>query len=124
MDIDIYNPNRGNRKRLAFSRFLIKNYGMNIQTAYGKIRRRLVKEWELKGIVNCVRMFDSGYSGDLKNFYEQCRRTEFCRFMSKNMGMCEKTTCKRFKAFDFSEIELKGLEAIYEEFKTMQATKE
>lgn len=124
MEKGIFNPTRGNRKRLAFSRFLIKNYGMNIQTAYAKIKRARVKEWELKGIRNCIYIYDPSYEGELRNFYEQCSRTSFCRFMSKKMGMCENTTCKRFKAFNFTEMELKGLEAIYEEFETSLKTEE
>jgi len=97
---------------------------MNIQTAYGKIKRKLVKEWELKGIENCVHLFDPSYKGELKDFYSQCRRTEFCRFMRREMGLCEKTTCRRFKAFDFSELELKGLNAVYEEFLTTLSPEE
>ena len=38
------------------------------------------------------------------------------RFMSSEMGMCSNTVWKRFSVFDFTELELKGLNEAYREY--------
>lgn len=112
---------RENSHRLAFTRFLIREYGMNIQTVYGKLRRSLVKEWELEGIANCIVAFQPGYEGNIYDFWEQCRKTDFCRFM-ETKGISENTVRKRFTIQNFSTLEVIGLNAAYERFKAETET--
>lgn len=112
---------RENRHRLAFTRFLIREYGLNIQTVYGKLRRSLVKEWELEGIANCIVAFQPDYEGNIYVFWEQCRKTDFCRFM-ETKGISENTVRKRFTLQNFSELEVIGLNAAYERFKEESGT--
>lgn len=112
---------RENRHRLAFTRFLIREYGMNIQTVYGKLRRSLVKEWELEGIANCIVAFQPGYEGNIYDFWEQCRKTDFCRFM-ESKGISDNTVRKRFTVRNFSTLEVIGLNAAYDRFKAETET--
>lgn len=112
---------RENRHRLEFTRFLIREYGVNIQTIYGKLRRSLVKEWELEGIANCIVAFQPDYEGNIYDFWEQCRKTDFCRFM-ETKGISENTVRKRFTVQNFSTLEVFGLNAAYERFKAETET--
>lgn len=108
---------RENRHRLAFTRFIARKYRMNIQTAYGKLRRCLVKEWELEGIINCILGFQADYKGNIYDFWGHCKKMEFCRYM-ETKGMSENTVRKRFTLQNFSLLELEGLDTAYERFKS------
>lgn len=104
--------------RLGFSRYLSERYGMSQSTAYQKIRLNRVKKWELTGIASCIDRFMPGYTGDLSDFYGNlANKGKFLTYMSTSMGMGERTARDRFRDFDFTELEIKGLEKIYNEYK-------
>lgn len=103
--------------RLGFSRYLVDKYGMSMSTAYQKIRLKRVRRWEVEGMEKCMREFDPEYKGKLEDFFSSVRvKGEFIEFM-KERGMGERSLRSHFRSFDFTEIELRGMESIYEEYK-------
>lgn len=57
------------------------------------------------------------YEGRLCDFYKTLsKKSLFAQYM-KDKGMSTSTVYERFRRFDFSEIELKGFEKIYKEYK-------
>lgn len=124
MDLSTLSEEKSRWIRLSFTRFLHIRFGLNVQTAYGKLRRGRVRKWELVGIEHCIRKFDPDYSGDLKHFLESIEsKTKFYVFMEKKYQMSGKTSCTRFQQFNFTELELKGLKAAYDEFIALQKEK-
>lgn len=118
MKISTLRSQRKRPMRLMFTHYLVENYGVNVQTAYGKLRRMQVRRWEAEGIRRCILTFAPEYNGELKDFYAGLpSRIAFARFMKEKMQMSEKTTDKRFGAFDFTPLEIKGLDEAYQEFK-------
>ena len=105
------------KQRLMFVRFLHKTYGLNIQTAYAKLRECRFKKWECIGISACIREYAPSYRGKKKEFYQKLykKKLDFSYFM-ESMGMCERTARKRFDAFDFTELELQGMDKAYDKF--------
>lgn len=106
--------------RLGFTRYVVEKYGLNRFTAHTKFRRGLVRKWEMVGISQCVELFlGYPYQGRLEEFYDSLPvKSDFVKFMSAEMGLSERTVRRRFKAFDFTELEVKGLEKAYQEFLT------
>ena len=103
--------------RLGFSRYLVEHYGMSMSTAYQKIRLNRVRRWEAEGVEKCLIDFDPDYEGELKDFFSGVRKKgEFIEFM-KERGMGEHALRAHFRNFDFTEVELRGLESIYKEYK-------
>lgn len=103
--------------RLGFSRYLVDKYAMSMSTAYQKIRNNRVKQWELIGISGCVAEFMPEYEGELCDFYKTLsKKSLFAQYM-KDKGMSISTVYERFRKFDFTEIELKGFNEIYKEYK-------
>ena len=117
MKISTLSEHRSRNVRLSFTRYLVTQYGMNQQTAYGKLRTARVKKWEISGIERCIRQFAPDYQGEMKDFYSSLsKKTEFCQYMNDKMEMSIKTVSSRFRRFDFTKIELDGLESIYHKF--------
>lgn len=110
--------------RLGFTQYLVENYGMSSSTAYPKIRKNRMKRWEVVGIAGCVKAFMPEYDGKLCDFYEgiSCKG-KFLSFMSE-MGMSDRTARDRFREFDFTEVEIKGMEKIFQEYKKTMEEKE
>ena len=103
--------------RLCFSRYVSSRYGMNMCTAYGKFRSGRVKRWEAVGIQGCISQYMPEYVGKPEDFFGSLpSKTDFARFMSSEMGMCSNTVWKRFPVFDFTELEMKGLNEAYREY--------
>lgn len=103
--------------RLGFTRYLVEQYGMSASTAYPKIRTSRFRKWETVGISDCIALFSPEYSGEAKDFYNSLPdKGSFQKFMSEKMGMGGRTVSIRFRAFDFSEVEMKGLNNIYKEY--------
>lgn len=103
--------------RLGFSRYLVERYGMSMSTSYQKIRQNRVRPWEVEGIERCIEEFAPDYNGDLSCFYENLSgKKQFMCFMNER-GMSSHTVRERFRKFDFTEIELRGLGDIYNEYK-------
>lgn len=104
--------------RLCFTHYVVEKYGINIYTAHTRFRRGILSQWMIVGIRGCIREFleDDSFT-DFENFYKDLPvKSKFIEFMQEEMGMCERTARERFKKFDFSELELIGLEAVYEQF--------
>lgn len=104
--------------RLCFTHYVVEKYGMSINTAHSRFRRGILSKWQIVGIKGCIREFleDDSFT-DFKNFYNDLPvKSEFIKFMQNEMGMCERTARTRFKKFDFNDLELVGLESVYEEF--------
>lgn len=124
MDLSTLSEEKNKWIRLSFTRFLQSQFGLNVQTAYGKLRRGRVRKWELVGIEHCIREFNPDYVGDLKDFLESTEsKTKFYAFMEKEYEMSAKTAFVRFQQFKFSELELKGINAAYDEFIALQKEK-
>lgn len=104
--------------RLAFTHYLVKRYGINMATAYVKMRRSLFHRWEVVGIKGCISMFLPEYTGECRDFYRNLgkMRPAFRTFMSEEMGMCKAVTDRRFTDFDFTELEVTGLAGAYDDF--------
>ena len=104
--------------RLGFTRYVVEKYGLNRFTAHTKIRRGMFRKWEIVGIAECVNIFlGYPYEGRLEDFYEILSvKSDFLKFMSSELGISERTARRRFKDFDFTEFEIKGLEKVYQEF--------
>lgn len=103
--------------RLGFTKYLHERYNLSAQTAYGKLRRNLIKEWERIGLDECAHRFMPEFTGSANDFYQYYWgfKNRFEQFMAQ-FGMCSKTANIRFRAADFTELECKGLEAAFEEF--------
>lgn len=103
--------------RLGFTRYVVHDYGMNINTAYRKFRHGIVRRWELLGIRECICRYAGDDVENINDFYNNLEvKSNFVKFMEEEMGMSEHTVRKRFKAFDFSKLEIKGLSNVYNEF--------
>jgi hypothetical protein len=77
-----------------------------------------MKRWELVGIKGCIKQYMPGYDGELRDFYTSIKgRNRFITFMNEQMGMSRSAAIKRFRLFDFTEVEIKGFEEIYSEYK-------
>lgn len=99
-----------------FTRYLVEKYGMNVQTAYGKLRRMAVRRWEAEGIRRCIHGFDPGYTGKPEDFWDGLEdKRAFISFMDEQMGMGACTAERRFGRFDFTPLEVKGLDEAYGE---------
>lgn len=111
--------------RLGFTRYLCERYHLPVQTAYGKLRRNLIKEWELIGLDECAHRFMPEFTGSANDFYQHyCGfKSHFEQFMVQ-FGMCSKTANIRFRAADFTELQCKGLEAAFVEFMNKQGEHE
>lgn len=117
MEIRTLSEKRNRWIRLSFTRFLVERYGMNLQTAYGKLHKARIQKWEVMGIVKCILAHSPDYSGEPADFFSQTEsKIRFCTFMESECGMSAKTAFVRFRSFDFSAIELKGFDVAYEEF--------
>lgn len=104
--------------RLGFTHYVVDKYGMSINTAHSRFRRGILSKWMIVGIRGCIKEFldDNSYT-DFRDFYNKLPvKSEFIKFMSEQMEMCERTARARFKKFDFNELELVGLESVYREF--------
>lgn len=104
--------------RLCFTHYVVEKYGISINTAHTRFRRGILSRWMIVGIRGCIREFleDDTFT-DFENFYNNLPvKSKFIEFMQKEMEMCERTARARFKKFDFKELELIGLEAVYEQF--------
>lgn len=104
--------------RLCFTHYVVEKYGISINTAHTRFRRGILSRWMIVGIRGCIREFleDDTFT-DFENFYNNLPvKLKFIEFMQKEMEMCERTARARFKKFDFKELELIGLEAVYEQF--------
>lgn len=103
--------------RLGFSRYLVDRYGMSMSTAYQKIRLNRVRRWEVEGVEKCLRDFDPDYDGRMEDFFENVhRKGKFIEFM-KERGMGEHALRTHFRNFDFTELEIRGLESVYKEYR-------
>lgn len=103
--------------RLGFSRYLVEHYGMSMSTAYQKIRLNRVRRWEAEGVEKCLRDFSPCYEGKLEDFFPGLpHKKEFIEFMNTR-GMGEHACRTHFRNFDFTEVEIRGLEAIYKEYR-------
>ena len=86
-----------------FTRYLVEKYGMNVQTAYGKLRRMAVRRWEAEGIRRCIHGFDPGYTGKPEDFWDGLEdKRAFISFMDEQMGMGACTAERRFGKFGSS----------------------
>lgn len=102
--------------RLVFTHYLVEKYGMNVQTAYGKLRKMAVRRWEAEGIRKCILGFDPGYTGKPENFWDSLEdKKAFVCYMGERMEMGACTVEKRFGNFDFTPLEVKGFDEAYEE---------
>lgn len=103
--------------RRSFSRYISKNYGMHVQTAYGKIRFSRIQKWEWDGIEKCIKDFlGRELPENLDSFFDEIPcKWELMRFMAQR-SMCERTAFLRFSRMDFKPWELKGIKHIWEEF--------
>lgn len=111
MRISTYRGSAVKRGRIhRFAKWTEENYGVPWRTMYEKLRRRRVKTWEGSGIVRC--MDDFGFHGTPEDLWRKCVKKQFCNFMETRQ-MCYATTWKRFSRNDFSELEMKGISAVY-----------
>lgn len=118
MKISTISDKKNRFLRLGFTRHVVQKFGVNEYTTYGRLRRGIFSKWMLIGIRQCICQYlkDDTFT-DFEGFYESLAvKSEFIKFMSSEMGMCERTARSRFKNFDFNELELIGLDAAYEEF--------
>lgn len=124
MEIRTLSEKKNRKTRLRFTRFLVSRFGMSIPTAYGKLHKSRVRRWELLGIENCIRTFSPEYEGELKDFIQGLEsKHQFYAFMEKECGMSIKTASIHFPLFDFTELELIGFQAAYDEFQESQGNK-
>lgn len=102
--------------RLGIVNLLAVKYGMNVSTAYGKLKRGMFRPWEIIGINECCKMYASDYNGTPKDFFRTIKsRTLFLAHMSR-YGMCSNVARKKFSTGAFSDFELKGLNSIVKEY--------
>lgn len=121
MEISTLREKKNNWIRLAFTRFLTDRYKMSFQTASSKMRVTRIRKWELVGIRNCILAFCPDYEGNFEDFMTSIEsKSKFYCFMEYEFGMSSKTAFVRFQQFNFSELELKGLNAAYDEFLAYQ----
>ena len=117
MDISTLSEKKNRLIRLRFTRFLVNRYGENFQRIRGKLYSSRIRKWELVGIESCILEFSPEYDGEMKDFLATTdRKTKFYYFMELECGMSTRTAFVRFQKFNFSELELKGLNAVYAEF--------
>lgn len=93
-----------------FAKWVEENHGVPFRSMYAKLRNRRVKTWEGAGIVRCMDEF--GFHGTPGELWNKCIRNRLCEFMEEKQ-MSRATVWKRFGADDFTELELKGIAAMY-----------
>lgn len=124
MDVRTLSEKKNRWIRLSFTRFLTEFYGMNFQTAHGKLHNARIRRWELLGIESCIKAYSPEFTGSLSDFFSQTEsKTRFCAYMKSECGMSSKTAFIRFTKFDFTNVELKGFNAIYDHFVSSQRLK-
>lgn len=93
-----------------FAKWVEEKHGVPFRSMYAKLRHGRVKTWEGSGIVRCMDEF--GFHGTPGELWSKCIRNRLCEFM-EGKQMSRATVWKRFGADDFTELELKGIAAMY-----------
>lgn len=108
-------PDSESRKKLFR---MMGEHGMKQSTCYLRFFRDGFKPWEIKGIEEVIKEFDSSFSGDLSSFYQELpKKGDFIRIM-EDLGMSRGTVIKRFRMFNFKEYELKGINYILKDYQS------
>lgn len=115
----IYTGLHGAVKRgefMRFSRWCDHRYGTRWRGIYENFRMGVFKRWKWEGIESCIREFCPGFEGKPEDLWAIAKKSHLCDFMGKK-DMSRMTVWKRFTAGDWTELELRGIRSVYQEWK-------
>lgn len=96
-----------------FAKWCSEKYNISWRGVYESFRGSNTSEWKKEGMFHCVQEFDPEYGGTLKEFWKNVQKNRFADFMNQK-GICRNTLWKKFTADDWTELELKGIKAMYQ----------
>lgn len=96
-----------------FAKWCAERYNISWRGIYESFRGANTSEWKREGMINCIKEFNPEHQGSLKDFWDGCSKNKFADFMISK-GICRNTLWKKFSTDNWTELEVKGIKAIYQ----------